>query len=127
MAITNNGARNSLPAAKLPTGYTVPTITTFTDWEYKRNLTLSILKVTVDEAAANDTMDAIFDDAGIGIDKQVLDIVAATFISTQTVTTWADLVALETNLSDDSSGDGTWMKSTAESYTATVVLYIKSL
>ena len=29
MAITNNGTKNSLPSAKLPTGYTVPTVTTY--------------------------------------------------------------------------------------------------
>ena len=126
MAITNNGTRNSLPTAKLPTGYTAPTITTFTDWLYRRTLTLSILKATVDEATSSATMDAIFDNGTIGLDKQVIDIIAADYIASRTVTTWADLITLELNNSDVSSGDGTWMKDTAQSYSATVILYIKT-
>ena len=127
MAITNNGAQNLLPAAQLPTGHTRETTTTFSDWEYKRTLTLSIAKATVDEATSTATMTAIFDNATIGIDKQVTDIVAATYISSQTVTTYASLINLTTNISNNSSGDGTWLKSTAESYTATVELFIKSV
>ena len=126
MAITNNGTKNSLPAAKLPTGYTVPTVTTFTDWEYKRTLTLSVLKATVENATKATTMTNIFDDAAIGLDKQVVDIVAADFLATATVTTYAELTALTTNIVDVSSGDGTWMKNTAVSYVATVVLYVKA-
>jgi hypothetical protein len=127
MAITNNGTQNSLKPLQLPTGYTPPTITTFTDWEYKNTLVLSILKETVDEATSVATMDAIFDNATIGLDKQVEDIVAADFLASATVTTYADLVILTTNVADVSSGDGTWLKSTAESYIATVVLYVKTL
>lgn len=126
MAITNNGTRNSLPAAKKPTGYTSPTITSFTDWEYIRTLTLSVLKATVENATAATTMTNIFDDITIGLDKQVEDIVAADFLATATVTTWAELTNLTINIADVSSGDGTWMKDTAESYVATVKLYIKT-
>lgn len=126
MAITNNGTQNSLPSAKLPTGYTVPTVTTFTDWEYKRTLSLSVLKATVENATVATTMTNIFDDATIGLDKQVIDIIAADFLASATVTTYADLVALTTNIVDVSSGDGTWMADTAVSYVATVVLYVKA-
>ena len=127
MAITNNGTQNLLPAGQIPAGHTRETTTTFTDFEYKRDLTLTILKVTVDEATSTATMTAIFDDATIGLDKQILDIVAATFISSQTVTTYASLTALTTTISDNSSGDGAWLKSTAESYSCTVELFIKSV
>ena len=127
MAITNGGTRNSIPAGKLPAGHTRETTTTFTDWEYKRDLILSVAKATVDESVASTTMTAIFENVTIGLDKQILDIVAATYISTQTVTTWADCTDIRTNLSDDSSGDGIWMKDTAEAYLCTVALYIKSV
>ena len=127
MAITNNGAKNNLPAGQIPSGHTRNTTTEFTDWEYKRTLTLSVAKVTVDEATTTATMSAIIDNATIGIDKQITDIVAATFVASQTVTTWADFKALTTNISDTSSGSGTWLKSTAEAYICTVDLYIKSV
>ena len=126
MAITNNGTKNSLPAAKLPTGYTVPTVTTFTDWEYSRILSLSVLKATVENATPATTMTNIFDDAAIGLDKQIVDIVAADFLATATVTTYAELTDLTTNIVDVSSGDGTWMDDTAVSYVARVILYIKA-
>ena len=246
MAITNNGTRNSLPAAKKPTGYTSPTITSFTDWEYVRTLTLSVLKSTVEQAqvaavaatgtvtcgsvlaadtvtvngllytaqsgsktgdytlfdmsgtdaqtatdladsitndvrtgtlndvtaasggtavvtctssvagaagnattlvssgatlavsgavftsgadivtSATGTMTDIFDDAVVGLDAQVAAIIAADFLASATVTTWAELTALTTNQATVSSGDGTWLTNTALSYVATVKLYVKT-
>ena len=127
MAITNNGVKNSLPAAQIPSsGYTRNAPTEFTDWEYKRTLTLSVLKATVDEATSGATMTAIFDNVTIGLDKQVVDIVAADYLATATVTTWADCTALTTNNAVTTSGDGTWLKDTAASYVATVILYVKA-
>ena len=126
MAITNNGTRNSLPSTQLPAAYTSPTITTFTDWEYRKKYVISVLKATVDEATTAATMTAIFDNATIGLDKQVLDMIALDYVASQTVTTWADLVMLELNNTDVSSGEGTWLKDTATSYSATVILYVKT-
>lgn len=126
MAITNLGTKNSLKATQLPAAYTAPSITTFDDWEYKSELNLTILKATVDEATTAATMDGIFDNATIGLDKQVSDIVAGDYLASATITTWAELVKLETNNSDVSSGEGTWLKDTAESYTAKVILYVKT-
>ena len=127
MAITNNGTQNSLPTGQIPAGHTRATTTTFDDWEYKRNLTLSVAKATVDEATSDATMTAIFDNGTIGLDKQILDIVAATFVATQTVTTYATLTGLSTNISNNSSGEGDWLKTTAEAYECTVELFIKSV
>lgn len=125
MAITNNGTKNSLPADQIPSGYTRPTITTFTDWEYQRTLTLSVLKSTVENATNSTTMTNIFDDAVVGLDAQIEAIVAADYLATATVTTYADLRSLTTNVSDTNDGNGTWLDNTAVSYTATVILYVK--
>jgi len=126
MAITNNGTRNSLTSAKTPAGVAARPITTFTDYESRATYTLSVLKATVDEATTAATFDAIFDNGTIGLDKQILDIVAADYIVSQTVTTWADCIGLTLNNADVSSGEGTWLKNTAASYTATVILYVKT-
>lgn len=126
MAITNNGTQNLLKEAKLPAGYTAPSITTFSDFEYSSRLELSILKATVDESTSLATMNAIFDNATIGINKQIDDILAADYIATQTVTAYASLVDLKLNNSDTTSGEGTWLKDTATSYIATVVLHVKT-
>ena len=126
MAITNNGTKNSLPAAQIPTGHTRNAPTEFTDWEYKRELTLSVLKATVDEATADATMTAIFNNATIGLDKQIVDIIAADYLATATVTTWADCTALTLSNAVTSSGSGVWLLDTAASYVATVTLYVKA-
>ena len=248
MAIVNNGVRNSLPEAQKPVGYVSPSITVFQDWEYKRTLSLSVLKSTVETAQAaavaafgtvtcataiatntvtvnglvytavagakadntefsidtsdtatatdladsitNDvragiteptldvtatssvdevtitcttagevgntidlsssdggtlavsgallaggteiitsavgTMTAILDDATIGLNKQVEDIVAADFLATATVTTWAELTNLTHNIAKVTSGGGLWITDSPISYIATVILYIKT-
>lgn len=127
MAITNNGTKNSLPSVKIPDGYTLPTVTEFTDFEYQRTLTLSVLKSTVEDSDPATTMANIFNDASIGLDKQITDIVAADYLASATVTTYAELTALTTNISVVSSGEGTWLTDTAVSYVATVKLYVKAV
>ena len=126
MAITNNGTKNSLPEAQIPTGYTRPSVTEFTDWESSAKYILTVLKTTVENSTTSITMDNIFDEGTIGLDKQILDIVDADYIATQTVTTWADCIKLELNNSDVSSGDGVWLDDTPQSYKATVILYVKT-
>ena len=126
MAIVFNKTRNSIPSAQKPAAYTSPTVTSFTDHESVSRLSLSIDKTTVDEATTAATMTAIFDNGAIGIDKQVLDLVTADYISSNAVTAWSNCIALTLNNADTSSGEGTWLKSTATSYTATVLLYVKT-
>ena len=125
MAITNNGTQNKLQTSRLPSGYTAPTITTFSDWESKRTLNLTVLKATVESATASTTMDNIFDNGTIGLDKQIIDIVAADYISSQTVTTYAVMTTLGTTLDDKGATDA-YLTNAAESYTCTVVLYVKT-
>ena len=126
MAITNNGTVNNLPAAQLPSGYTLPVVTTFSDYQYVRTLNLTILKATVENATPSTTMTNIITNGTIGVNKQVQDIIAAAFISSETVTTYASLDSLSTNQSQNSD-DEVWLDNIAQSYTATVKLYIKSL
>lgn len=125
MAITNNGTMNLLPTKQIPSGYTRPTITTFTDWEYESTLTLSVLKATVENATASTTMTNIFDNATVGLDKQIDDILAADYLATATVTAFAKLTAIETNYTDTEATDA-WLTNTAASYVCTVKLYVKT-
>ena len=126
MAIINNGTKNSLIANQVPDDYTRPTVTTFTDYEYLRTLSLSILKITVDEADPATTMAAIIANATIGITKQVDDILAATFVATKTVTAYSDFTALTTNLTGVLKTDPLLTDALAN-YVCTVKLYIKSV
>ena len=89
---TNAGTKNSIPSAQIPTGYTRPTVVETQDYKFVYTLTLSVLKVTVDEAVAATTMTAIIENVTIGISKQVDDIVALDFDSDRQIdyyTVWA--------------------------------------
>lgn len=125
MAITKNGTKNSLPDGQLPTGYTRPTVTDFTDWKYVRTVQLSILKATVENANPVTTMTNIITNGTVGCNKQVADIVDADFIATGAVTVFSDLIALTNNLSSMATG-ATAYTATAASYIATVNIYIKT-
>lgn len=126
MAITNNGTVNRLRAEELPVGYTRPVVTTFTDHEYTRSLTLSVLKSTVENATASTTMTNIISNATIGINKQITDILAADYLATATVSAYAELIAITLNLANI-TGTGDYLKNTAASYVCTVRLYIKAV
>lgn len=125
MAIVNNGAKNSQRANQIPSGYTRPVITEFQDFEYVRRFNLEIDKITVDNATPATTLTNIYDDAAVGINKQITDIIAATYIATQTVTTWVDVLSVTTNQENNTSTD--FYNADATDYVATVILYIKSL
>jgi len=125
MAITNNGTKNSLTANELPSGYTKPVVSTFTDYEYSRSLTISVLKATVENATASTTMTNIINNATIGITKQITDILAADYLATATVTAYADLVGLSHNLAAI-NGSALYLTNTPLSYICTVNLYVKT-
>ena len=125
MAITNNGTKNSLGQSAIPSGYTRPTVTVISDYHYRYNLSLSVLKATVENATAATTMTNIVENVTIGITKQIDDILAADFLATATITAYADWTSLTHNLATI-SGSGEYLKDTAMSYTCTVVLYVKA-
>lgn len=120
MAISNLGAINELPTSQLPSGYTKPVVATFTDYEYVRSVTLNVLKATVEAASASATMTAIFNNATVGINKQIADIIAADFLTTPSVTSYGSLTALTTNTED-------YLTNAAAVYKCTVKIYVKAI
>lgn len=125
MAIENKGTENNLPTRQLPVGYVKPTIVRVVGTEYPRELVLDVDKATVENAIAAVTMANILDDAAIGINKQIADIVAGDFLATNTVDTSAILYAMETNYGNlDSTGD--YLKTVSAKYVCKVRLFIKT-
>lgn len=118
MAIVNQGAKNSLPSDQLPTGYTKPVVAGFSDYGYIKTVELLVLKATVEAASASATMTAIFNNATIGINKQIADIITADFVATKAVTSFGDLIALSDNAD---------LTNTAVSYKCRVNIYVKSV
>ncbi len=125
MAIVNNGTVNSLPESKIPDGYTRPTVTEIADYHYLRDITLTVLKSTVENATHATTMTNIIDDATIGITKQVTDILALDFLGTATVTAYAELTDISNNITPTASTD--FYDDIAVSYDCVVKLYVKAV
>lgn len=121
MAIVNNGVKNSLPDGNLPSGYTKPAVTEFEDYEYTNDLKLTVLKSAVENANGAVTMAAIVADLVSQIDA----ILAADYISTQTVDAWSDLISMNNNYKS-LRGDADWLTTTAASYNCTINFYVKT-
>lgn len=125
MAINNEGTENNIPTRQIPVGYVKPTITRVLGVEYPRELVLDVDKATVENASAAVTMANILDNAAIGINKQIDDILAADFIAANDVDAYATLYEMETNYGDlDSTGD--YLKNVAPKYVCKVRLFIKT-
>lgn len=124
MAITNNGTKVSLGVNQIPSGYTKPSITTFEDHEYTRVLVLTVLKSTVQNATEATTLTNIIENATIGINKQIDDILAADYLATATVTAYSDLTNIKSNIANDNKSD--FYNNTVVSYLCTIKLFIKA-
>lgn len=123
MAVTFNGTKNSLNSTQKPSGYTDPVVSEISSPEYTNTKTFTVLKSTVENATAATTMTNIFNNGTIGLDKQVEDDITADYDATKTVTSYAELTALTTNIASI-AGSGDWLKNTAVSYVATVTVYV---
>ena len=121
MAISNLGTANKLPASEIPSGYVLPTIAVFNDWQYKYVLNLTVLKATVETATPATTLAAILNNATIGLNKQISDIIAADFLATATVTTFAELYDLNINLNKSN-----FLGNTPSSYNCQVAVFVKA-
>lgn len=123
MAITNNGTSVTLAADFLPSGYTKPNTTTFTDWNYKYELTLNVAKATVENATRATTLTNIVDNGSVGIDAQIDAILANDFVNTNTVTAYTEFYKIESNIPVNNTGD--FYTNTAVSYVCYCRLYVK--
>jgi hypothetical protein len=125
MALTNAGTLVQLPSSRIPSDYTLPTVSSFTDWEYESSeRTLTVLKSTVEDSDRSTTLANILANATIGINKQVTDLVTAEFDVTNTVTCYAVLTGIDSNVA--ASGSNDFYTDTAMSYSCTVKFYVKS-
>lgn len=124
MALVNNGVQLSIPTGLIPTGFTAPAVTTFTDFEYEREVTLSVLKSTVENASKATTLLNIINDVTIGISKQILDIVTADYIGSNTVTFYSEVTNLTNNQQLSVTSD--FFGNVAVSYVVKVKFYVKT-
>lgn len=127
MPITNLGTSNELPSSRKPTGYISPVVAEFSDFEYRRKIILTVPKATVENASASTTMTNIIANATVGLNKQIQDIMAADYLSTANVTSYAELIDIRLNVDRTSDLDTTYLTNIATAYVCSVILYVKAL
>jgi hypothetical protein len=123
MAVVNNGVKLSIPTVLIPSGFVSPVVTEFEDFEYDREITLSVLKSTVENASKATTLLNIINNVTIGISKQIEDIVAD-YINSNTVTFYTDVLSISNNQQVSVTSD--FFGNVALSYIVKVKFYVKT-
>ena len=119
MALVQNGVKVDLASSYVPSGYTLPTVTTFTDYLYFYDQTLSVDKTTVDDPTEATTMAAIVAD----LTSQINVILNADFtVATLTVTAYCSFYEISSNLSLDDN----FYTNDATSYECKLKVYVKT-
>ena len=95
MALAAQATKISLDATKTPSGFTDPGGSNLSSSQPTyENLSLSVLKATVEDSTKATTFDQIRTDATIGIEKQVADLLTNDMDVTATITyniDWKDI------------------------------------
>lgn len=125
MAITNNGTKLKIASGQIPSGFSAPAVTDFSDHEYKRELILQVDKATVQNADKATTLSNILTDATIGINKQVTDILTADYVGTNDVQAFSELVSLGHNVLPTAQSD--FLGNAAVVYKCKVIVYVKTV
>jgi hypothetical protein len=124
MAITLNGTVNALAPDRLPSGYTPPTVTTVPDFHYRYDVVVPLVFSTTATSTASATMSAIV----TATNTAVSAILTADFLSTATVTAYAVINELTTNLALPTPTSTTYLLSgTTPSYLVSVTIFVKAL
>ena len=124
MAITNNGTVNSLDSSLLPSGYTRPTVTEISDYDYIKELVVEVDKVTVDNATKATTLTNIIGQATVGITAQVDAILAADYLASATVTAYTDFYKISSNIEVNTTSD--FYNADSVVYVCSCRLYVKA-
>lgn len=121
MALTNNGTAVFLNDSYLPSGYTRPTVTKFTDWEAKyQDYVITIAKAGVEGATGAITFTALVAAITAAVNVMLdadLDIVA------NTVTAFVNLKSVSTNF----NLTGVQYTNGVINYLCTVDIYFKTV
>lgn len=121
MAITLNGTLNGLPPDRLPVGYTPPTVTVISDYHWRYDLQIPLVfSTTATTSNQVTTMTAIVS----GTNTAVSAILAADYLSTATVTAYAIINDLNTNLNPAST---TYLTNVTPSYLVSVTIFVKAI
>lgn len=125
MAIVNNGTKVSIRDYQIPSGFTAPAVTTFSDEEYTRDFEIDVLRATVAVADKATTLTNILTDATIGVNKQITDAVTSDYVGTKDVQIYSELTELTSNVHYIATTD--FLGNAGVVYRCKVKAYIKSV
>lgn len=118
--LTHNGVKVSIPSAQVPSGYSLPSVTEFTDYEYVvHNREFTIAKSGVENATAATTLTNLITQ----LDTDIETFLTADYhIDTLTVTAWSEVKVIRSNNAVD---EIFWTTGT-NSYICVVDIYVKT-
>lgn len=124
MALTLNGTKNALSEDKLPVGYTPPTVTAVTDYNYVNSkvITLAVSGIVTSTAVA--TMTAIV----AGANSAISTLLSADFtVASKTVTAFGVITDITTNFAPtlNNTSQSYLLSGTTNSYLVSVIIYAK--
>lgn len=128
MAIVSQGTKITLtPSNKIPDGFTAPIVDDFSDYGYTAiRRTIYVPKATVENVDQAVTLTNIIQDATVGIEKQITDMITADWgaANPNTVDFWVHLIGLTTNVAPpDKTSD--FYGNDPVSYEADTITYIR--
>lgn len=125
MAITNNGTKLKIASGQIPTGFVAPAVSDFNDAEYTRELSIDVPRATVQNADKSITLANILNNATVGVNKQVTDLITADYVGTNNVQVFSELHFLGHNVSADAYSD--FLGSAAMVFRCKVKVYVKTV
>lgn len=124
MAITLNGTQNGLPADRLPAGYTAPVVTAINDFMYRYDVVVPLVfSTTATTSNPVTTMTAIVS----GTNTAIQAILTADYLSTATVTSYAVINDITTNLGLPTPTSTTYLTNVTPSYLVSVTIFVKAI
>jgi len=124
MAVVNNGTVNALPADRLPSGYTLPTVTTVPDFHYRYDTVIPITVSTTVQSTASATMTQIVTNTSTAV-KAILD---ADYLATATVVGYAVINDIQSNFTPTSNATtmSYLLSATVNQYLVSVTIFVKA-
>ena len=125
MALVDNGVKVSVHSTLIPSTAATQTVTEFSDVEYTRDITVTVLKATVQNVDKGVTFDNIIDNVTIGIKKQVTDIMGADYDDVaKTVTYYTEYKSIDSNINTNLTSN--FYDNVAVSYECKLTVFIKT-
>lgn len=124
MAITLNGTQNGLPADRLPSGYTPPTVTTVPDFHYRYDTVIPITVSTTVQSTASATMSTIVTNTNTSIST----LLGLDFLSTATVVAYAVINDIQSNFTPTTNATSMsyLLSATVNQYLVSVTIFVKA-